>query len=58
MKFSDSQLRSLEHVANAALLAYLQIRDGNKNEAEETLEDAWQYASNHLKQFFEVLNDE
>ena len=58
MKFNDSETHCLEHVANAALLAYLQIRDGNKNEAEETLEDAWQYASNHLKQFFEVLNDE
>lgn len=58
MKFNDSQLRCLEHVANAALLAYLQIRDGNKNEAEETLEDAWYYASNHLKHIFEVLNDE
>lgn len=58
MKITDSEIRSLEHLANAALLAYLQIRDGNKNEAEETLEDAWQYASNHLKEFFEVLNDE
>lgn len=58
MKFDDSETRCLKHVANAALLAYLQIRDGNKNEAEETLEDAWQYASNHLKHIFEVLNDE
>ena len=58
MKFDDYEAHCLKHVANAALLAYLQIRDGNKNEAEETLEDAWQYASCHLKQFFEVLNDE
>lgn len=58
MKYNDKEAHALYTVANAALLAFFQMRDNKQSEAFETLEDAYLYASNHLKQLFVVLNDE
>ena len=53
--YSENEQKALYTVAHAALLAYLQTQDGNYDEAKETLEDAWQYASHHLKSVFETF---
>lgn len=58
MKYSDSEIHALYTVANAALLAFFQMRDNKQSEAFETLEDAYLYASNHLKDVFSILEQD
>lgn len=61
MTKEEKEAHTLYTVANAALLAFFQMRDNKQSEAFETLEDAYLYASNHLKNVFPIIlgdNDE
>ncbi len=57
MTKEEKEAHALYTVANAALLAFFQMRDNKQSEAFETLEDAYIYASHHLKDVFPILLD-